>query len=134
MTMRGDPIWWAAMARDAVGFAIAATTGIIVWLRKRSSRHWPVTFGNVESASSFQDTYLWRTDVAYSYSIGNEFYPGEFQLRSLSERKANEKELRWKGRKVGVRYSPQNPQISVVRTEDQAGLCGEDYAGDGFPS
>ena len=50
MTMRGDPIWWAAMACDAVGFAIAATTGIIVWLRKRSSRHWPVTFGNVESA------------------------------------------------------------------------------------
>lgn len=103
--MRHDPIWWA-MVRDAVGFAIAAGTGIIVWLRRRSSRHWPITFGNVESASTFQDNSLWRTDVAYSYSIGNEFYPGEFQLRSLSERKANQKELRGKGRKIGVRYSP----------------------------
>jgi len=134
MTMRGDPIWWAAMARDTVGFAIAATTGIIVWLRKRSSRYWPTTFGNVESASSFQDNSVWRTDVAYSYSIGNEFYAGQFRLRSSSERKATEKELRWKGRKIGVRYSPRSPQISVVRTEDQAGLYGGEYAGDGFPS
>lgn len=122
------------MARDAVGFAIAATTGIIVWLRKRSSRHWPVTFGNVESASTFQDNSVWRTDVAYSYSIGNEFFAGEFQVRSSSERKATEKELRWKGRKTGVRYSPRSPKISVVRTEDQAGLYGGEYAGDGFPS
>jgi Protein of unknown function (DUF3592) len=134
MTMRGDPIRWAAMARDAVGFAIAATTGIIVWLRKRSSRYWPTTLGNVESASSFQDNSVWRTDVAYSYSIGNEFYAGAFQLRSSSERKATEKELRWKGRKIGVRYSPWSPKISIVRTEDQAGLHGGKYAGDGFPS
>ena len=127
--MPRNPIWWAAMARDAVGFAIAASTGIIVWLRKRSSRYWPITFGNVESASSFEDNHVWRTDVAYSYSIGNEFYPGEFQLRSWSERKANEKELRWKGRKIGVRYSPRSPQISVVRIEDQAGLYGEEFTG-----
>ena len=77
---------------------------------------------------------MWRTDVTYSYRIGQEFYPGEFHLRSLSERKANEKELRWKGRKIGVRHSPHNPQISVVRMEDQAGLYGEEYTGPGFPS
>jgi hypothetical protein len=115
MTMSNHPIWWAALARDSVGFAITASTGIIVWLRKRSSRNWPITFGHVESATSFEDDYVWRTVVAYSYSVENEFYPGEFQLRSLRERKANEKELRWKGRKIGVRYSPRNPQISVVR-------------------
>src|SRR5260370_35499447 len=72
-------------------------------------------------------------NVAYSYSIGNEFYAGEFQLRSSSERKATEKELRWKGQKIGVRYSPRSPKLSVGRTEDQAGLYGGEYAGDGFP-
>src|SRR3984893_313095 len=116
MTMRGDPIWWPAMERAAVGVAIAATTGMIVWLRKRSSRHWPVTFGNVESASTFQDNSVWRTDIAYSYSMGNEFYAGEFQLRSSSERKATEKELRSKGQKTGERYFPPSPKISLVRT------------------
>jgi|SRR5580700_8941782 hypothetical protein len=134
MTMRGGPIWWAAMARDAVGFAIAPTTGIIVWLRKRSSRHWPVPFGNVESASTFQDNSVWRRDVAYSYSIGNDFYAGEFQLRCSGERKATEKERRWKGQEIGVRYSPRSPKLSVVRTEDQAGLYGGEYAGHGFPA
>jgi hypothetical protein len=129
MAKNHDYFWWAAIARDAIPFAIAAGTGIVVWLRKRKSRDWPVTFGNVEFVSSFQDNHLWRTDVAYSYSIGNEFYPGEFQLRSLTERKATEKELRWKGKKLGVRYSPRNPQISAVRVEDQAALHSDTFAG-----
>jgi hypothetical protein len=132
--MSRDPMWWAAMTREAIALAIAASTGIVIWLRKRRSRHWPTTLGNVESASSFEDSWLWRTDVAYSYSIDHEFYPGEFHLRSRSERKSNEKELRWRGRKVAVRYSPLNPQMSVVRIEDQAGLYREEYAGPGFPS
>jgi hypothetical protein len=129
MNIRHDPFWWAAMARDAVGFAIAASAGVIVWWRKRSARYWPIAFGYVESASSFQDNSVWRTEVAYSYSIENEFYAGEFKLRSLNQRKANEQELRWKKRNIGVRYSPRNPQISVVRLEDQAGLYGEEFIG-----
>src|ERR1700676_2734660 len=60
-------------------------------------------------------------------------YAGEFQLRSSSERKATEKELRSKGQKIGVRYSPRSPKLSVVRTEDQAGFYGGEYAGDGPP-
>ena len=134
MTIRRDLISWAAIARDAIGFVIATSTGVIVWLRKRGSRYWPLTFGNVESISTLQDNVVWRTDVAYSYSIENEFYPGQFRLRSWSERKAAEKELRWKGRKIGVRYSPRNPRVSVVRIEDQAGLNGDQYLGRGFPS
>lgn len=129
-----DPFVWLAFARDAAGFAIAAVAAIIVWVRKRSSRHWPVTFGNVESTSTYQDGSMWRTDVSYSYTIEKEFYPGELRLRSWSERKATEKELRWKGRKIGVRYSPRNPQISVVRIEDQAWLYAEAYTGNGFPA
>jgi len=128
MTIRHDFIFWATVARDAAGFAIAAGTGFIVWLRKRSSRHWPSALGNVESASTFQDSFVWKTDVSYSYSVENSFYPGTFQLRSWSERKANDKEQRWKGRRIGVRYSPRKPEISVVRSEDQASLYGDEYA------
>jgi Protein of unknown function (DUF3592) len=129
MTISRNPFFWATVARDIVGFAVAASTGIFLWLRKRSSRYWPLAPGNVESASSFQYNSVWRTDVAYSYSIGDEFYAGEFQLRSSNERKANEKELRWKGRNIRVRYSPRNSQISVVRIEDQTALHAEEYIG-----
>jgi hypothetical protein len=129
MTIRSDPFPWLVLARDAAGFAIAAGAGIAVWLRKRSSRYWPITFGKMESASSFEDGFQWLTDVSYSYTVEREFHSGQFQLRSRSERKATEQELRWKGRNIGVRYSPRNPQVSVVRVEDQAGLYGEEYTG-----
>jgi hypothetical protein len=120
-----DLIWWAAVARDAIALAIAASAGILLWLRKRSSRHWPITFGKVESASTYQDNLKWLTDVSYSYSVERDFYSGQFQVRSRSERKANDQELRWHGRTITVRYSPRQPHISVVRTEDQDGLRGE---------
>jgi Protein of unknown function (DUF3592) len=129
MTKSHDPVLWVVLARDAAGFAIAASTAIIVWFRKRSARYWPFTFGNVESLAHFKDNLGRRTDFTYSYSVGNEFYSGVFQLRSWSERKANEKELCWKGRKIQVRYSPGNPQISVVRVEDQASLYGGEFTG-----
>ena len=92
--MPHDLVWWTAVARDAVAFAVAASTGIVLWLRKRISRHWPITFGKVESASSFEDNLKWLTDVSYSYSVERDFYSGQFQLRSRSERKAKDHELR----------------------------------------
>jgi len=39
-----------------------------------------------------------------------------------------------RGQEIGVRYSPRSPKLSVVRTEDQAGLYGGEYAGHGFPA
>jgi Protein of unknown function (DUF3592) len=122
--MPHDIIWWVAVARDVVAFAIAAGTGILLWLRKRSSRHWPITFGKVESASTYQDNFKWLTDVSYSYSVERDFYSGQFQLRSRSERKANDHELHWKGRTITVRYSPRDPHVSVVIAGDQDGLRG----------
>jgi hypothetical protein len=120
-----DLTWWAAVARDAIALAITASAGTLLWLRKRSSRHWPITFGKVESASTYQDNFNWLTDVSYSYSVERDFYSGQFQVRSRSEPKANDQELRWHGRTITVRYSPRQPHISVVRTEDQDSLHGE---------
>jgi hypothetical protein len=117
-----DLTWWAAVAHDAIALAITASAGILLWLCKRSSRHCPIAFGKVESASTYQDNFKWLTDVSYSYSFERDFYSGQFQLRSRSERTANDQELRWHGRTITVRYSPRQPHISVVRTEDQDGL------------
>lgn len=129
MTISRNPFHWFAFARDAVAIAIAAGTGIVVWLRKRSARYWPIATGKVESASSYENVSQWLTDIAYSYSVDGEFFSGQFQLNSRSERRANQHEFRWKGRNIGVRYSPRNKTISVVRIEDQAGLHGEEFRG-----
>jgi hypothetical protein len=120
--MSGDSLWWFGLARDLLAFAIAGGTGITLWLRKRSATVWPDAFGKVESASTHQDNFAWRTEIAYSYSVGAEFYSGQFQVVSRSERKAGLQEQRWRGQSIRVRYSPKDAKVSVVRMEDQVGL------------
>jgi len=124
-----DPIQWFALARELVAFAIASGTGIILWYRKRSARFWPIAYGKVESSSYFQNNAIWLTDISYSYQVADEYYSGQFQLKSRSERKAEDTVARWKGQAVGVRYSPRNPAISIIRMEDQSGLHPEEFRG-----
>lgn len=122
MAVNHDSLWWFELARDAIGFLLAAGAGIALWLRKRSAGVWPTTFGKVESVSSYQDNLIWHTDISYSYSVGPDFYSGHFQLDSRSEQRANQEEQRWKGQSIQVRYSPKDPKVSVIRSEDQVGL------------
>ncbi len=120
---------WVGLARDVAAFAIASGAGIALWLRKRSARYWPMTHGRVEQASSFENTGTWLTDISYSYCVADEFYSGQFQLKSRTERKADDEVARWKGQNIGVRYSPKKPEISVVRVEDQASLHPGEFRG-----
>lgn len=120
--MSHDPFGWFALARDGVGLLLAASPGIALWLRKRSASVWPTAFGKVESVSSYQDNFIWHTDISYSYIVGADFYSGQFQLDSRSERRASQQEQRWKGQTIQVRYSPKDPTISVIRPDDQVGL------------
>jgi len=129
MAMSRDPIAWLGLAREAVFFAIATGTGITMWIRRRSARQWPATFGKVESASNYQHDSTWLTDVSYSYTVAAEYYSGQFQLRDRSEKKSDAQVLRWKGQNISIRYSPTCPEISVVRMEDQAAWHGEEYRG-----
>ena len=85
--------------------------------------------GKVEHASSFQKDTMWLTDISYSYSVANEFFSGQFQLRDRGEKKANDRIAQWKQQNIAVRYSPKNHEISVVRFEDQAGLHAGEFEG-----
>jgi Protein of unknown function (DUF3592) len=124
-----DSSFWIIVTRDAIGGAIAATSGITLWLRKRSASNWPMTDGNIESVYSAEDNTKWRTNISYSYRVGTDFYSGAFQLTSSNERKADDTKLQWKDRHITVRYSPRDPQISVVRHQDQAGLQNVPFQG-----
>ncbi len=129
LAIPADPARWTPLIREALALVLASGTGIAVWLRKRAAREWPTTHGKVEHASSYENDGTWLTDVSYSYSVAGEFYSGQFQLKALGEKRANDHVLRWKGQSIAVRYSPKNPEISVVRAEDQAGLHPEEFRG-----
>jgi hypothetical protein len=120
--------FWLNMARDAVAFAIASSTGIFVWLRKRSARYWPMTYGTVEYGMT-SDVDGWRTTLMYSYAVDGEFYSGLLPLKARDEATADEEASKWKGQNLAVRYSPRDPAISVVRMEDQAALSDVEFRG-----
>ena len=88
-----------------------------------------MTQGRVEHASSFENSGSWLTDVSYSYRVENDFYSGQFQLKSRSEEKASRDVARWKDQNIGVRYSAKKPDISVVRMEDPSGLHPGEFLG-----
>jgi hypothetical protein len=120
---------WLGLLRNGVAIAIAGGTGIALWLRRRSARYWPITRGKVEHASCFENSGTWLTDISYSYCVDNEFYSGQFQLKAGSELKASDEIVRWNDQNIEVRYSPKDPDISVVRMEDQAALHPGEFQG-----
>src|SRR5437016_5079136 len=124
MPRNHDLVFWAVIARDVAGFAIAAGTGIFLWYRTRGARHWPITHGRVEFGMT-SDEGGWKSNLSYSYSVGSDFYSGVVPLPAKNENHANEQAHRWEGQNITVRYSPGNPAISVVRLEDQAPLMGD---------
>jgi hypothetical protein len=125
MTVARDPMPWLVVARDVIAFAIAAGAGITLWLRKRSSRHWPMTHGRVEFSKSYDTDPGWITDVFYSYNVGDEFYSGRLELKARTEAQAYEQDLTWRGQSLTIRYSPRQPSISIVRSEEQSFLLGK---------
>jgi hypothetical protein len=129
MVLSRDPARWIIVVREAAAFAVFSATSVALWLRKRSARFWPMAYGKVEYVSSGENNGTWLTDISYSYSVANEFYSGQHQIKTYCERKADAVVARWKGQNVGVRYSPKNPGVSVVRIEDQAGLHPGEFRG-----
>jgi hypothetical protein len=67
--------------------------------------------------------------VSYSYRVENDFYSGQFQVKSRNEEKAGGIAARWKDQNVAVRYSMKSPEISVLRMEDQSGLHPGEFLG-----
>ena len=120
--MRVDGIGWITITWEMIAFCVAMGGVVTVWLRKRSATVWPDVFGIVESASTYQDNFIWRTDIEYSYNVGADFYSGRFQLQSRSEKEAGLHEQRWSRQRIRIRHSPRDAKLSVVRMEDQIGL------------
>jgi hypothetical protein len=63
---------WLAIARDGIGFAVAAWTSVLVWYRKQSARYWPMTYGKVEYGMT-SDVAGWKSNLSYSLNVGGEF-------------------------------------------------------------
>jgi|SRR5579859_1524429 len=118
---------WLVILRDVLFLVISAGSSIFLWLRKQSARHWPITYGRVEFGKSIDENDHWRSDIYYSYKVGDEFYSGILSLPAQNELHADEQIVEWKQKNLVVRFSPKNSAISVVRIEDQFVFSTKDY-------
>lgn len=120
MLRRDDPIFWLRLFLGITPFALSGAISLVVWRRKRSARHWPMTFGYVEMAIALDKNNVWFSDLSHSYEVGTNFYSGRFRLGARNEEQADQQALAWKGQSLPIRYSPNNPEISVALMKDQS--------------
>jgi hypothetical protein len=80
------------------------------------SSAWPRTTGIVESAEPQPiGKSAWVGELRYSYQVDGEYYSGLHQTETGSQEEAEAAVEGWKGKSVAVRYSPDDPSISVMR-------------------
>jgi hypothetical protein len=80
---------------------------------------WPNTIGTVESTNSeivAADRYgsVFVAELSYSYCVNGEYYAGFYRVAAGTEAEAGAILRGWKGRRVTVRYSPENNAVSVM--------------------
>jgi|GEM_PF-3326028 len=126
MSIGRDPFAYLGLVRDFIGIAIAAGSGIIVWLRTRQAYSWPTTQATVWQASARpaeQRSYIygWVGELTYSYVVNGEYYAGSSLLKARNERRAQELVSGWKGRTIVLRFSPTRHDISIALKSDQPG-------------
>jgi len=112
------------LARDIVPLLVSLGTGLAVWQRKQSARHWPMTYGRVEVAIACDEENKWFSDLSCSYAVGGEYFSGSFRVPAKNEDEADRQVLTWRGQNLTIRYSPKNPAVSVLRMEDQMSFPG----------
>ncbi len=97
------------------------------WWRRRCAETWPQATATVESAAPRQIAVLnqgaYIAEVAYSYSVGGEYYAGFIQQEAGSEDAADAFAAGYPaGSKLIIRYRADKPEVSVVLPQDQVAM------------
>jgi hypothetical protein len=114
------PLW-----QELLFIAVGVSSGIWAWLRARQAQSWPSAQGTIDQAVARRagDRHYkqWFGQFIYDYVVNGEYYSGFHRIRTSTERRAQELTAGWKGRMVIVRYSPKDPQVSILLKSDQPG-------------
>ena len=98
------------------------------WWKRRRSTDWSLVQGRVHEAQATWERRFWVVRLSYSYSANGEYYSGEDKQRFATERRANEYMERFPSNAtIFVRYNPNDPEVSVMRRDEQMGMGA--YAG-----
>jgi len=111
--------------KDVILLLLPAAGAVWAWFKFRHAHSWPSAQGTIMSAQAQRATnnsiLPWAANFTYSYIVNGEYFSGFYRMRARSERHAEEKVAGWKDRMVVVRYSPDQPDLSVLLKSDQPG-------------
>jgi hypothetical protein len=107
-----------------LGLAMGAFFAIRRWWKRRGAETWPQTTATVESAGprevGLPNHGTLIAEIAYSYSVGGEYYAGFIQQESGSQDAAERFAAGFPtGRKLLIRYRADRPDVSVFLPQDQ---------------
>ena len=111
----------------ALIFAFLVAAGLFIrrlptWFRSLRTAGWLITEGRVESVTINTVSGQSLAEVAYSYLAYGERYSGYFFRQFADEQDAWNYAHPLKGETLAVRYNPNNPAASAIRTVDQTPL------------
>ena len=88
--------------------------------QRRMSDRWPVTEAHVFQTVIDQNSQAtWTCRVVYSYCLQGDYFSGEDERTFATENAAEKFEEQFpKGRKILIRYHPGNPELTMLRDED----------------
>jgi Protein of unknown function (DUF3592) len=122
----------------ALGVCLMVRAGVQLWLARGSSR-WPSTYGTIDTAvvkEISDEPRRYAVAVSYTYAVGGTRYTGKrvhFGYRFGGEEQDFAEARRRKyehGRRVTVRYSPDDPAESALETSiSTEGLIGAFVSG-----
>ena len=124
--MRHLDFWglWPIL-KDVIILLLPGAGAAWAWFKFRHAQSWPSAQGTILStqvqSSSDSPILPWAANITYTYVVNGEYYSGVHRIRTRSERRAEQKIAGWKDRMVVVRYSPDNPDLSVLLKSDQPG-------------
>jgi len=111
--------------RDRIHEAVQAARSAVQELIQRNTSpfeqladDWPSTTGIIEfgfpnTISQGRYSHL-VAELSYSYCVDGEYYAGICSLNAATVPEAEAICKGWKGRKITVRYSPENKNVSVM--------------------
>jgi hypothetical protein len=110
------------LAIPAAGTVLAVLGAVARHFQRRISDRWPVTEAHVFQTIIDQNSKAtWMCRVVYSYSLRGDYFSGEDERVFATESAAEKFEEQFpKNRKILIRYHPGNPELTMLREEDNS--------------
>ena len=113
-----DPYLWLIGGITVLLLGVGLVLYILDRRQTSAAKNWPEVPGTIESGNvrplPDNSGSPYEVELAYSYSVGSDYYSGYYRCRFKSEDEGLAYVKRMHGTRISVRYQPSAPEVSRV--------------------